>query len=259
MPFITLTTDFGTDSPYVAQIKAAILCINPDASLVDITHAIAPQNVRAGALVLDEVAPRFPPDTIHVAVVDPGVGTERQLVFARIGKQNFLAPDNGLLSALTRTSPAEQLVALTDRQYWAPAVSATFHGRDILAPVAAHLSLGLEPARLGRSLRQIHALPWPRVHVGDSRIEGEVCRIDSFGNLITDITADLLGEAESDRLVVTCGTIQIDGLVTTYANRSEATLVALIGSSGRLELAVVGGSASHETTIGVGQPVTVSW
>ena len=147
MSLITLMTDFGAGSPYVAAMKGVILSINPSVTLVDLTHAIPPQDVREGALVLEDVAPYFPPGTIHVAVVDPGVGTDRAILYAEIGSQRYVAPDNGLLSRLSRNTPPSRIVRLTNPDYWLRPVSATFHGRDIMAPVAARLSLGLDPAK----------------------------------------------------------------------------------------------------------------
>ncbi len=144
-PIITLLSDFGRDSPYVAAMKGVILSINRQATIVDLTHSIGPQNVRQAALVLDELARWFPPDSIHVAVVDPGVGSERRIVYAHIGEGHFLAPDNGLLSRLARRVPPSTIRTVTEAEFWLPAVSATFHGRDIFAPVAARLSLGLAP------------------------------------------------------------------------------------------------------------------
>ena len=146
MPIITLTTDFGTGSPYVAAMKGVILSINPAATIVDISHAVPAQDIARGALVLEDTTPWFPADTIHVAVVDPGVGTERAILYARIGPQQYIAPDNGLLSRLMARTPPSLVLRLTEREYWLPEVSHTFHGRDIMAPVAARLSLGLDPA-----------------------------------------------------------------------------------------------------------------
>jgi S-adenosyl-L-methionine hydrolase (adenosine-forming) len=137
-PLITLTTDFGQGSPYVAQLKGAILTGCREVDLVDVSHAIGPQSIREGAVVLADATPRFPPATIHVAVVDPGVGTQRRLVYAEIGEQRYLTPDNGLLTLLARRTPPSRIVALETRRYWATEPSSTFHGRDNLAPVAAH-------------------------------------------------------------------------------------------------------------------------
>lgn len=260
-PILTLTTDFGTDSPYVAEIKAAILSINPQAAIVDVTHAIGPQDIRQGAFVLQEVTPRFPPESIHLAVVDPGVGSDRKIVFARIGDRGYVAPDNGLLSALTRHTPATTLIALTNRKYWLAEVSSTFHGRDIMAPVAAHLSLGLSADRLGEPIETLVELDWPEVRIQPGQIEGTVCWIDSFGNLITDIRADMLEGVPSGRWVgIHCHGHQTRGIVPTYsADSDQAAFVALIGSSGRLELAVAGGSAAQTLGVQVGENVTVTW
>ena len=152
MSIITLTTDFGSGSHYVAAMKGVILSICPAATIVDIAHDVPPQDIRRAALLLDDVADWFPPETIHVAVVDPGVGTDRAIVYARIGQQQFIAPDNGLLSRLAARTPPPKLIRLSEPAYWLEHVSTTFHGRDIMAPVAARLALGLDPDRLGPPL-----------------------------------------------------------------------------------------------------------
>ena len=155
-------------------MKGVILSIDPAARIVDITHGVPRQDVRAGALVLADTCRWFPPETIHLAVVDPGVGTERALVYARIGSHQFLAPDNGLLSRLALRSRPSTMIALTNGEYWLPQVSATFHGRDILAPVAAYLSLGLAPQRLGQPHPSLVALTWEDPRVTAGKIEGKV-------------------------------------------------------------------------------------
>jgi hypothetical protein len=255
---ITLTTDFGAGSPYVAQIKGVILSIQPQAVLVDITHAIAPQDIRQGALVLEDVSPRFPPGSIHVAVVDPGVGTDRRILAAEIGGRYYIAPDNGLLGRLFGVTPAARLVALNRSEYWLPAVSATFHGRDIMAPVAAHLSLGTSLEELGQPCDQITQLPWPRVAVEKHRVAGEILAIDSFGNLISNISQDVLAAVGiADSATIHCGGRTISSLAATYGRCPPGTLIALIGSSNRLEIAVVNGSAAVELRAEVGDPVTV--
>jgi S-adenosylmethionine hydrolase len=260
MPIITLTTDFGTGSPYVAQMKGVILSLNPAAAVVDITHAIPPQDVRQGALALAEAAPRFGPHTIHVAVVDPGVGTRRKIVYARIGEQDFVAPDNGLLTGLALTARPSTIIAVERPEYWLPEVSATFHGRDIMAPVAARLSLGLDPALLGSRQTDLVRLDWTEARVTANKIEGTVQSIDSFGNLITDISADALAKApRGEEVAILCDEHETRGIFTTYADQPEMTLIALVGSSGKLELAIVGDSAAAMLGITVGTPVTISW
>jgi hypothetical protein len=257
---ITLTTDFGAGSPYVAAMKGVILSINPAVTLVDITHAIGPRNVRQAALILADVCERFPPGTIHVVVVDPGVGTDRPLVYARIGEQSYLAPDNGLLSRLALRTPPSTIISLSNEQFWLPEVSATFHGRDILAPVAARLSLGQQPERLGERRQQLIELAWPEVRVTGNKIEGSIEAIDSFGNLITDIMSDALGNVPRDEQVaIVCDEHETRGIFRTYADQPEMTLIALVGSSGHLELAIVGDSAAAMLGVRVGTPVTVTW
>lgn len=264
MPFmtapITLLTDFGTGSPYVAAMKGVILSLNPQALLVDLTHAIAPQDVCAGAIALDEVCRWFPPNTIHVAVVDPGVGSERRIVYARIGGSHFLAPDNGLLSRLARRVPPSTIRTVTAAEFWLPVVSATFHGRDIFAPVAARLSLGLEPERLGPEQAELTTLDWPEVCVAEGKLEGRIESIDSFGNLISNIPAEkLAGVPHGEEVTVECDEHQTQGIFRTYSDQPEMTLIALVGSSGKLELAIVGDSAAIMLGVRVGTPLVVRW
>jgi S-adenosyl-L-methionine hydrolase (adenosine-forming) len=258
MPIITLTTDFGTGSPYVAAMKGVILSLNPAVTIVDLTHDVPAQDVRYGAVVLDDVTDRFPPGTVHVAVIDPGVGTDRAMVFGRIGRQCYLAPDNGLLSRLARRIVPSKIIRLTELDYWLHPVSATFHGRDILAPVAARLSLGTEPEHLGVPMERLVSLQWADVRQFPGRLEGSVLLIDSFGNLITDISAELLPDARGE-VQVACRGHVISGVSRTYSDRAQGTLIALVGSSGRLELAVVGGSARVAIQARPGDPVQVTW
>ncbi len=257
---ITLTTDFGTGSPYVAQMKGVILTIDPAVTLIDITHDVPPQDVRQGALVLEDTAPRFPDGTLHVAVVDPGVGTARKLVYADFGRQRYLAPDNGLLSLVAATACARRLIALTNRSYWLPDVSATFHGRDIMAPIAAHLSRGVPPEQLGEPLDRLESLAWPTVTHEAQSVTGAVLAIDSFGNLITNIrNEDLAAIPDPNAVQVTCSGVTVSGLAYTYGQRPAGSVVALIGSNRRLEVALVGGSAAKRLQAVVGDPVVLTW
>lgn len=260
MSIITLTTDFGAGSHYAAAMKGVILSIHPAASIVDLSHDIPPQDIRRAALLLDNAADWFPPDTIHVAVVDPGVGTDRAIVYARIGRQQFIAPDNGLLSRLaSRTAPAK-LVRLAEPEYWLERVSTTFHGRDIMAPVAARLAEGLDPDRLGPPMERLVQLDWSEPKVQRQRIDGAVIEIDSFGNLITNLTADMFAGRPTDRRAcVVCNIYETWGVYHAYAEQPRGTLVALVGSDNRLELAIVGDNASRRLGIGVGSPVTLAW
>ncbi len=257
---ITLTTDFGVSSPYVAAMKGVILSINPDVTLVDVTHAIRAQDIRAGALALEETTRWFPAETIHVAVVDPGVGTSRGIVYAKIGTQCFVAPDNGLLSRLALTTPPSTIMSISEPAFWLSPVSRTFHGRDVMAPVAARLSLGLDPAALGPAQHELVMLDWTEARVSDSKIEGAVQSIDSFGNLITDISADSLAKVPRDETTaIFCDEHETRGIFGTYGDQPPMTFVAVIGSSGKLELAIVGESAADMLGIAVGTPVTIQW
>lgn len=260
MSIITLTTDFGTGSPYVAAMKGVILSINPTVTLVDITHDIRPQDVRQAALVLDDVTGRFPPATIHVVVVDPGVGTDRAIVYAEIGHRRFVAPDNGVLSRVARRITPSKLIRISEPEYWLESVSATFHGRDIMAPVAARVSSGLDPNKLGSPLEKLVMLDWPEPVASPGEIEGEILDVDSFGNLITNVDAEMLAEVPDVRQArVQLGEHQTDGISTTYADRPQGALIALVGSTGRLELAIVSGSAAKTLQAAVGDPVAVRW
>lgn len=258
-PLITLTTDFGLQGSYVGQMKAAILARNPSVPLVDLSHLIPPQDVLAGALLLADCGGRFPPGTIHVAVVDPGVGTDRRIVLAQAGEQFYLVPDNGLLTFVDRETPIEQVVEVTNRTYFSPEISATFHGRDIFAPVAAHLSLGLSPSRLGKKVapRDVQRLAVVEPAIGPASIAGQVLQIDSFGNLVTNIDASLVTESQQATARVEVAGREIGGIQATYGISPPQTLIALWGSSGRLEVAVVGGNAATLLGLGRGAPVVV--
>lgn len=258
-PIITLTTDFGTGSPYVAQMKGVILSICGDADLIDVSHAIRPQNIREGAIVLADATPPFPPGTLHLAVIDPGVGTSRRIVYAEIGQQRYIAPDNGLLSWLAAREPPRLIVSLENAEYWRAEPSHTFHGRDIIAPVAAHLARGIDPRRMGTERDALLMLDWPQLKRSSSGVAGEVLFVDSFGNLITNIGRDdvaAIGEPAS--LVIDCGGRHILGVVPTYGAALPGEIVALFDSQGRLEIAKVGGNAAQEFRMEPGERIAVS-
>jgi S-adenosylmethionine hydrolase len=258
MPIITLTTDFGLAGSYVAQIKGVMLAIDPAATLVDINHHIQPQNIRQGAIALAAAAKYFPPGTIHIAVVDPGVGTARRIVYAELGDQRFIAPDNGILSLVARDVPPRRLIALTPSEFWREPVSHTFHGRDIMAPVAAYLSLGLDPARLGEAIDTLEAITWPQPSREGDIITGEVLDIDSYGNVITNIREDLMDVAAPEHIEIRIAGHTIVGLSKTYGDASPGALIALIGSSGYLEIAEVAGNAARRLSAVVGDAITVT-
>ena len=188
------------------------------------------------------------------------MGTDRAIVYAEIGSQRYIAPDNGLLSRLAARKRASRIILLAEPAYWRQPVSATFHGRDIMAPVAAHLSLGLDPRKLGPVLEQLMPFEWPQAVSSPVRIDGAVIGVDSFGNLITNIEAEALAGRPTDRRVcVVCNIYETWGIYRTYSDMPSGALIALVGSSGRIELAMVGGNASRRLGIGVGAPITLAW
>jgi S-adenosylmethionine hydrolase len=258
---ITLTTDFGLSDPYVAAMKGVILGINPRALLIDATHDVRPQQIVQAAFLTQATWPHFPDGAIHLAVVDPGVGTGRRAVALETPRGCFLGPDNGVLSAAlpddvrpARTAaaavlpPGYRAYAITDPRYMLRPVSATFHGRDLFAPAAAHLSLGVPIGGLGERLDAITALPPLRAQrAPDGALHGRVLHIDRFGNAITDIRA---GDLPAQEFTVELGRRRVPGLVRTF---DEATVLsALVGSSGYLEIAVRGGHAAHELGVEIG-------
>jgi S-adenosylmethionine hydrolase len=258
---ITLTTDFGVGSPYVAAMKGVILSINPEVDIVDITHAIRPQDVRQGAIALEQACRWFPPGAIHVAVVDPGVGSRRRIVLVRVGGHAYIGPDNGLFSRLARSEQDPTIIHLNRAELWLPEVSATFHGRDIMAPVAARLSLGMAAEQMGEPLETLTPFTWAEASVSAGSIEGIVESIDSFGNLITNISAAALEKTPRgpDDVRIECEEHETCGIFSQYADQPEMTLIALVGSDGKLELAIVGDSAAIMLGVRVGAPVRVSW
>ncbi len=254
MTVITLLTDFGTADAYVGILHGTILRINPAATVVDLCHEVPPQDVRAGAFILSTAYPYFAPDTIHVAVVDPGVGGERQAIAVRTARGVFLAPDNGLLSYVLAREPVQQMVQLTNSTYWLAPLSHTFHGRDVFAPVAAHLSLGVPLGDLGRATDHAmrFAIPVARADE-DGTIHGEVLHVDRFGNLITNLTQELLPLGQ--QLQIQVAGRQIRGPAESYSQAGEGELLALFGSSGYLEIALRNGSAATALQAGPGTPV----
>lgn len=256
-PLITLTTDFGTDSPYVAAMKGVILTINPAARLIDLSHQIPPQNVRHAAYFLAESIPYFPAGTIHIFVVDPGVGTERRLLYAELAGQRLLAPDNGCWTLIPEAASAAPVIHLSEARYWRSVVSDTFHGRDIVAPVAAHLSLGISPTSLGPKVADWMRLQEPLPRRTPSGLIGEVVFLDHFGNLITNIPGAEYVALSGNAGRVVVGDRGVDRRVRTYGEATPGTLVSLVSSSGRLEIAEVNGNAARRLGVGVGAKVTV--
>jgi S-adenosylmethionine hydrolase len=251
-PLITLTTDFGTASPYVAAMKGVILSLNPAARLVDLSHDIPPQDVRHAAFFLAGAVRYFPAGTIHVVVVDPGVGTERAVLYVELGKQRLLVPDNGCWKVIHLRLGS--IIRVTNRNYWRNEVSNTFHGRDIFAPVAAHLSLGVDPVALGEEATEWANLDGIRMTLIEDGVHGEVVFVDTFGNLITNIVT---GPCVSRSIKVTIGDIAVTQGGKTYGDAAPGTLIALRSSFGLLEIAEVQGSAAKRLSAKVGTPVVV--
>jgi S-adenosylmethionine hydrolase len=254
-PILTLTTDFGGDGPYVASLKGIILSLAPETQLVDVSHSIAPQNVMEGAFVLAAIVDSFPAGTVHLAVIDPGVGTDRRLVALKVAEQWFVAPDNGLLGGLVRRHRPMGIWEITNPAIRRAVVSHTFHGRDILAPAAAHLLLGRQPQELGPPRRAVITLANFDPRSEEKCIVGEVVFRDTFGNLITNVSAEMLAEREVHRWVTEIAGERITGVVRAYGDRPPGTLVALAGSSGWMEIAIVNGDAARQLTVGPGTTV----
>ena len=245
MRSITLTTDFGTRDWFVGAMKGVILGVNPRAQVTDLTHEIPPGDIRAGAFALLAGCRYFPKGTIHLAVVDPGVGSRRRAIAVQTDHGVFIGPDNGVLSWALAREKIRTIRLLEERKYFLEPVSRTFHGRDIFAPVAAHVSRGLPVQRLGRELKEIERLAWPKPAKRGTELQGEVMYLDRFGNAITNLEAELLSGGGT----VTC---KIPGrrrarceLAEFYAAVPANQPVAVIGSSGHLEIAVNGGSAAR--------------
>lgn len=237
-PLITLTTDFG-DSPFVGIMKGVILGIRPDARLVDLCHAIPPQDVLGGALALEQAIGYFPKNTVHLAVVDPGVGAGRKpLALIALG-QLWVGPDNGVFTPVLRADPAARAFALAEPRYLLPTISATFHGRDVFAPVAAHLAGGLDPAALGPALADPVRLEWPEPWEENGALVGQVLAVDRFGNLMTNLDrATALAFLAGRSARVEAAGLVVAGLSPTYGAAPAGEVVALFNSLDRLELAL---------------------
>ncbi|MEE8170157.1 MAG: SAM-dependent chlorinase/fluorinase [Phycisphaerae bacterium] len=268
MAVITLTTDFGAADHYVAAMKGVILSIAPEVRLVDVTHEIRPQDVVGGAFVFRQAFPHFPAGTIHVIVVDPGVGTARPLIAARYAGQIVLTPDNGSISFVHADYPLEALREISNQEWLKPRPSATFHGRDILAPAAAQLALGRPFEQIGPTTDHLEILDLAGAAVDlEHGIRGCVIHVDRFGNLVTNITRGELdrwreggparGMDPSAASIVYVGETFVGPLRRTYGEVGEGELLALIGSSDLLEIAVNGGSAANRLNAAPGSAVRV--
>jgi hypothetical protein len=255
---ITFTTDFGCHDWFVGTMKGVVLGINPQARMVDITHEIPAGDIRAGAFALAASYRFFPKDTVHLAVVDPGVGTDRKAIVVRTASYCFVGPDNGLLSWALRGQRILSVHFIENSAFFRTPVSHTFHGRDVFAPVAAHLSHGVSPGRFGPPTKTFTQLDWPEPRRRGGKVEGKVVYVDRFGNAITNIDATALASLSGAEVVVTCGRKRLCGLAASYAAVGKMAPVAIVGSSGFLEIAVNRGNAAQRLGLAVGSPVTLS-
>ncbi|MCY4455024.1 MAG: SAM-dependent chlorinase/fluorinase [Chloroflexi bacterium] len=251
---VTLTTDFGTQDSYVAQLKGVLLAGCADVRIHDLTHEIAPHDVVEGALFLAGALPAFPPGTVHLAVVDPGVGGDRRPIAVEVAGQRVVCPDNGLLTLLARSHPIDAVHELTNSRFRREPRSATFEGRDVFAPAAAHLACGGSLVDLGPSVAELIQVALPEPVAGEDGVRGEVLHVDRFGNAITNIPASMLPEAGHARVHAAGRDL---ALLRTYADAEAGEALALIGSSGYVEVAVREGSAAEALGLRRGAVVRV--
>jgi S-adenosyl-L-methionine hydrolase (adenosine-forming) len=264
MSIITLLTDFGNRDEYVGLMKGVILSINPSVTIVDITHQIDSQDIVQAAYAIHATYRYFPEGSVHLLVVDPGVGTGRPLLAFEMRKQYFVAPDNGVLTLLFKEGAAASLVRLSNSEYYLDTVSPTFHGRDIIAPVGAHISQGVDLHQLGDEITRTDAVYLENIypHVSDTgEIDGAVVAVDHFGNLISNIDCQMLGQVEKtaprNKIRIQIGSHTIIGIYRTYQNVRPNTALGLIGSRGYLEIAVNKGNAARILNARKGDAVRV--
>lgn len=249
MSVITLTTDFGTQDWFVGAMKGVIAGIAPKTQVIDLTHHVPPGDIRGGAFALAAGCRSFPKGSIHVAVIDPGVGSRRQAIALRTAIGIFVGPDNGVLSWALAKEKVLAIHALEDEGYFLRPVSQTFHGRDVFAPVAAHLSRGVPISKLGPPRNGLIRLDWPEPRKSGRKFEGEVIYIDRFGNAITNLESELVRGSAEASCEISARRLLVCPVRTHYQAVAPKTPVAVVGSSGFLEIAVNGGSA--EKTLGV--------
>lgn len=258
-PIITLTTDYGTNDHLVGVLKGVILSINPEVHIVDITHSILAHDILDGALTLSQAYKFFPSKTIHLVVVDPGVGTARRPILVAGDTHYFVAPDNGVLSAIYDQSESLYVWNITSEHYFRQPVSNTFHGRDIFAPVAAWLSKSWQTASFGEEITDFVRFAIPKPKVSGNTIKAIVLRVDNFGNLITNLTAEIVPAlvAPDAKFTIRVGNAAVTKLLPTFAGGTAAEPFAIVGSSGYVEICVNKGNAARTVGAGRGAEVTV--
>jgi S-adenosylmethionine hydrolase len=254
---ITLTTDFGTKDGYVGAVKGVIKSINPDAKLVDITHEIEPFDILGAAFTLKNYYAYYPKGTVNLVVVDPGVGSDRQPLLIKSEDFFFVGPDNGIFTFVYDRERLKEIIQVSNKKYFLADLSTTFHARDIFAPVAAYLSLGVDVNEFGSPAKQCSKLLLPQPKVTEQKITGEVMHIDRFGNLITNIEADLLHKKRITTIRV--GNKQINRISQSYFDILVGKVGALVGSSGFLEIAVNQGSAQSNLKAKIGTSVEINF
>lgn len=257
-PIITLTTDYGTGDHLVGVMKGVILKLNPEVRIVDITHDVMPFDILDGALTIGQVYNIFPPKTIHVVVVDPGVGSQRRPILVTGDQHYFVAPDNGVLSMVYEREPKVAVRHITSEHYFLNPVSNTFHGRDVFAPVAGWLSKNWQTPSFGDEITDYVRFTLPKPKVAGSTIRGVVLKVDNFGNLITNLTPEDVPQVVTGaNFKITAGSREIDKLSQSYAQGAPGEVLAVIGSSGFLEICVNKGNAARALSMHRGAEVTI--
>jgi S-adenosylmethionine hydrolase len=256
---ITLLSDFGTKDHYVASMKGTILRINPSCTFIDITHHVNPHDIEEGAFILANAYSSFPKGTIHLSVIDPGVGGPREPLLIVTTNYFFVGPDNGLFTLILKREKLKNVVTPTNQKFFLPHVSNTFHGRDLFAPVAAHLSLGVKPEKFGPQVDSWVELDFPRARIERGMLSGEIIHIDPFGNLITNIAEEELTHfAKGCLLIIRTGKTRIQGLKRGYWEGRRKEPMALIGSGGFLEISVRERNAQKMLKANKGDPIWIS-
>lgn len=255
---ITLTTDFGTKDPWVGSMKGVGMFINPNINLIDITHEVEPGNIFEAAFILANTFGAFPKGTIHVAVVDPGVGSERDPIIILTENYFLVGPDNGVLSLAVEQTEVRRVIKITNDDFFQKPLSSTFHGRDIFMPTAAYITRGVSLDDIGEEINDFEKLSYPKVVKEGETVTGEVMYIDNFGNLITNIKADSLHHLlDAGKVETEIKGLTIDDLLDSYSDRGADVPVAIVGSLGYLEIAYFNGRAADFTEAKVGEKVTV--
>lgn len=254
---ITLTTDFGTRDGYAGAMKGVILSIDPSADIIDITHEISPYAVDEAAQLLSSVTGYFPPGTIHVGVVDPGVGSRRKGIIIQALGQYFVGPDNGIFSGVISSGQPWRAIAITDPKFLLPAAGRTFQGRDVFAPVAAYLSLGVDLAEFGEGLSRLYEISLVRPRCDKNEIRGQVVKVDRFGNLITNISWEDVSRLSDRGCEVWAGGRRIGTVSGAYSEVKPGDALAAIGGFGWLEIAVNRGRAAETLAMRKGMEVLV--